>query len=137
MKTALVWLGRLLIAGVFIYAGVVKLGTSEQFAITIAQIYILPENLIKAVVKGLPWTELLVGVLILIPRTARVGAVAASVLMVVFIGALAWAWSQGFTMGCGCFGEDDTAAGSYIPLAIVRDVVLLAITLLLAARRSR
>lgn len=130
-------LSRLLLAAVFFYAGVVKLGTSEQFAVTIAQFYILPKSWIGVFAGGLPWLEIVVGILLLVPRTSRAGAFAAAVLLVIFIAALTWGWSQGFTFGCGCFGdgEDEPVSAHQIPYAIARDVALLALTLLLAARR--
>ena len=138
MKIA-IWLARGLIAAVFLYAGVLKLGASERFAITVAQFAILPEGWTRGAALALPAVETLVGVLLLVPRTARAGAWAAAALLAIFIAALAWAWSQGFTVDCGCFGgsEDEPTPGNAIPLALTRDAVLLAITLLLAARRTR
>ncbi len=135
MKIA-VWLARILIAGVLLYAGVLKLGASERFTVTVAKFAVLPDAWLGAFVLALPAVEVLAGILLLIPRTAQTGACLAAGLLTVFIAALAWAWSQGFTVDCGCFGtEDEPAPGNAIPLALARDVVLLAITLLLAARR--
>jgi putative oxidoreductase len=129
-------LARLLIAGLFLYAGVIKLGTSERFAITVAQFTLLPYEWINLFARTLPWVELATGILLLIPRTARLGAIAASALLLLFIGALAWAHSQGLVTDCGCFGEDAPATGSQIPMALARDLGLLAITLWLALKRS-
>jgi uncharacterized membrane protein YphA (DoxX/SURF4 family) len=130
-------LARMLIAAVFLYAGVVKLGTSERFAITIAQFFILPLAWVGLFAAALPWLEILVGLLLLVPRTARAGAWCAAALLIVFLAALTWAWSQGFVVDCGCFGdtEDEPQPGNQIPFAIARDVALIAVTLLLAARR--
>lgn len=136
MKIA-VWLARLLVAGVLLYASVLKLGTSERFAVTVAKFSVLPEAWAGVFAMALPWIEMAAGILLLIPRTARIGAFAAAGLLILFLAALAWAWSQGFTIDCGCFGaEDEQVPGNAIPLAIARDAVLLAITLLLAARRT-
>ncbi len=137
MKLA-VWTARGLLAALFLYAGVVKLGMSEQFAVTIAQFYLLPTAGVHLLAALLPWLEIFAAILLLIPRTARVGALVIAVLLAVFIAALTWAWSQGFTFGCGCLGttEDEPVSGNQIPHAIARDVALLALTLLLAARRT-
>jgi uncharacterized membrane protein YphA (DoxX/SURF4 family) len=137
MKFA-IWSARVLLAAVFLYAGIMKLGTSEQFAITIAQFFILPKAWSALFAVSLACFEILVGILLLIPRTAQGAAFVSAALLITFIATLTWAWSQGFTVGCGCFGptEDEPAPGNQIPLAIARDVVLLALTLLLAARRS-
>ena len=88
MKTA-IWLARLVIAGVFLYAGVLKLGASERFAITVAKFAIVPDRWIGALAIGLPATETLIGILLLVPRTARLGAFAAAGLLTIFLAALA------------------------------------------------
>jgi uncharacterized membrane protein YphA (DoxX/SURF4 family) len=134
MKIA-IWIARLLLAAVFLYAGIAKLGASERFAITVAQFSILPPAWIAVFATALPFVEIAVGLALLTPWTARAGALGAAALFVLFLGALAWAWNQGITTDCGCFGEEP--AGDSIPLAIARDIALLAVTLLLALRRSR
>ena len=132
-----IWLARWLVAGVLLYASVLKLGASERFTITVAKFGMLPEAWAGVFALALPWVEMLAGLLLLIPRTARAGAFFAAALLLVFIAALAWAWSQGYTIDCGCFGaEDKQVPGNAIPLALARDGALLAITLLLAARRT-
>lgn len=136
MKIA-IWLARILVAAVFLYAGIVKAGTSELFAMTIAQFSILPPHVVGIVASVLPWLEILTAVLLLVPFTARLGALGAAGLLVVFIGVLAWGIHQGWTIDCGCFGNgDEPPAQGELPIALGRDVVLLAITLGLALRRT-
>lgn len=136
MKIA-IWLARILVAAVFLYAGIVKAGTSERFAMTIAQFSILPPQAVGIAAMVLPWLEILAAVLLLVPVTARLGAVSAAGLLVVFIGVLAWGIHQGWAIDCGCFGNgDDPPAQGELPIALGRDVVLLAITLGLALRRT-
>ncbi|HEY8899838.1 MAG TPA: MauE/DoxX family redox-associated membrane protein [Chthoniobacterales bacterium] len=131
-----IWAARILLAAIFFYAGVVKLGTSERFAITVADFSILPPALLHVVVPGLPWLEAFAAVLLVIPRTARLGAGIVAVLLVTFIAALAWALNQGIVVDCGCFGEESQPSTDQMVLAIWRDVALLALTLGLAIRRS-
>lgn len=130
---------RLLVAGVFLYAAIVKLGASERLTITVAQIALLPEGWARPFAIALPWAEMTAAILLLVPRTARLGAIAAAALLFVFLAGLTWAYSQGLAVDCGCFGGEDSsvATSGQIVFAIARDAVLLAITLLLAARRSR
>jgi len=133
-----IWLARILVAAVFLYAGIVKAGTSERFAMTIAQFSILPPHAVTIVAMVLPWLEILTAILLLVPVTARLGAVGAAALLVVFIGVLAWGIHQGWAIDCGCFGNgDDPPAQGELPIALGRDVVLLAITLGLALRKTR
>jgi uncharacterized membrane protein YphA (DoxX/SURF4 family) len=136
MKIA-IWLARILVAAVFLYAGIVKAGTSERFAMTIAQFSILPPQAVGAAAMVLPWLEILTAILLLVPATARLGALGAAGLLVVFIGVLAWGIHQGWAIDCGCFGNgDDPPAQGELPIALGRDVVLLAITLGLALRKT-
>ncbi len=136
MKIA-IWTARILLAAVFFYAGFIKMETSERFAITIASFSLLPPAFIDAFVLGLPWLETAAAVLILVPRTARIGAALVTLLLITFIGALGWALQQGLVVDCGCFGEDATPSPGKMAFAIWRDIALLALTLGLAWRRPR
>ncbi len=132
MKLA-IWLARLIVAGVFLYAGIVKAGASEGFAVAIAQFSILPQPAVSALALALPFVEIAAGVLLVIPRTARLGAGLAAALLCTFLVALGWALSQGLIVDCGCFGDAPPSRERMVA-ALARDVILLALTLLLAAR---
>lgn len=136
MKIA-IWTARVLLAAVFFYAGVHKLGTSERFAITVARFSLLPEAAGNVLALSLGWIEALAAILIVIPRTARVGAGVIAALLLAFIAALAWSLHQGMLIDCGCFGEDPEPSGDKMIFALWRDVALLALTLGLAMRKPR
>jgi putative oxidoreductase len=53
---------------------------------------------------GLPPFEIACGILLLTPRTRRVGALAVTIITVMFIIALSSALLRGLTLDCGCFG---------------------------------
>lgn len=135
--TLAIHLSRILLAALFLYAGVVKAGASEGFARTIAEFTILPPDLLPVLAIALPWTEMICGILLLIPYTARLGAVLAAILFAIFITAIAWALSQGLIVDCGCFGEDVPPSRERMVATLTRDVVLLVVTLGLALRRVR
>ncbi len=132
--TILLWAARVFVAGLFLYAGGIKAGASEGFAITISQFSILPAPLITIAAILLPFAEIVGAILLLIPRTTRMGAALLSALLVVFLTALTWALSQGLIVDCGCFGDEPPSRDRMVA-TILRDVVLLAITLPLAAVR--
>jgi uncharacterized membrane protein YphA (DoxX/SURF4 family) len=92
------------VAAVFIYAGIDKLRDPLQFADSTAAFAILPAVFINLLVMGLPPFEIASGVLLLAPRTRRVGALAVAVISVMFFTALASALLRGLTLDCGCFG---------------------------------
>ncbi len=94
----------LVLAAVFIYAGIDKLRDPLQFADSIAAFAILPAVFINLLALGLPPFEIACGLLLLGPRTRRVGALAVAVISVMFFTALASALLRGLTLDCGCFG---------------------------------
>lgn len=128
---------RVLLAALFLYAGAVKAGASEGFAITIAQFSILPPPLVMIFARVLPWLEIAAGILLLIPRTARFGAALTACLLLVFSGAIGWALSQGLIVDCGCFGEDVPPSRERMVATLLRDLLLLGLTVGVASRRLR
>jgi len=94
----------LVLAAVFIYAGVDKIRDPLQFADSIAAFAILPAVFINLLALGLPPFEIGCGLLLLGPRTRQVGALAVAVISAMFFTALASALLRGLTLDCGCFG---------------------------------
>jgi uncharacterized membrane protein YphA (DoxX/SURF4 family) len=125
---------RLLLAALLLTAGLIKAGASEGFAVTIAQFTILPPTAVSGLAIALPWAEIVTAILLLIPRTARLGAALAALLFATFIAAIAWALSQGLIVDCGCFGESEPSLEKMIT-TLLRDVVLLLIALALVLPR--
>lgn len=130
------WIVRAILAGVFLYAGLVKSSDSEAFLISIAPLTFLPEPLIFFAGIALPWIEILAGILLLIPRTTRIGALLVFLLCMLFIGVLAWALSEDIVVACGCFGsEPDEPPSSDAMLAVIlRDIALALPALVLAIK---
>jgi putative oxidoreductase len=94
----------LALAAVFIYAGIDKLRDPLQFADNIAGFAILPASLINLLALSLPPFEIACGLSLLWLRTRRVGALAVSLISVMFFTALLSALLRGLTLDCGCFG---------------------------------
>jgi uncharacterized membrane protein YphA (DoxX/SURF4 family) len=81
--------------------------------------------------------ELILGLALLVGYRTRIAAALAGVLLVVFIGATAYGWSQGKTEGCGCFGSIASRSPGEV---ILEDLVFLALgiaAVLLAPREPR
>lgn len=135
IRTILSWLARLILAAIFLYSGLVKAGASEQFAVTIAQFTFLPPPAIAILAAALPIAEILAAILLLIPATVRLGALLTTGLLLTFIGAIAWALSQGLVVDCGCFGAGTPSLTAMV-LTLARDVALLAMTALLVLPKS-
>ena len=92
------------LAAVFIYAAIDKIHDPLQFADSISGFAILPAIFINLLALSLPPFEIGCGVLMLMPWTRRIGALAVAAITVVFLAALGSALLRGLTLDCGCFG---------------------------------
>jgi uncharacterized membrane protein YphA (DoxX/SURF4 family) len=120
---ALVYHGcRLLLGGLFLYAGAVKAADVPAFAATVAGYQLLPYVLNYLVAATLPFVEMLAGLLLILERRVRGASLLLALLTVVFIGALVSVWLRGLEVDCGCFG-----GGGATPLwlALLRDLGIL------------
>jgi uncharacterized membrane protein YphA (DoxX/SURF4 family) len=115
------WLCRLILAGIFLYSGYVKIQEPLQFAAAIAGYKLLPETYIFPLAKLLPWAELALGYNFLIGWKTRYNAMAAGALLAAFIAVLAITVSRGIEANCGCFSLDERIS----PKTIARDSLIL------------
>jgi uncharacterized membrane protein YphA (DoxX/SURF4 family) len=132
--------GRLLLGGVFVVAGALKIPDPSAAVRAVRAYDLLPEPLVSPVAFGMPVVEIAVGLALLLGVFVRTAAVAAAVLLVVFLVAVGSAWARGLQIDCGCFGQGgEVGAGeTAYPAEVLRDVGLLVVALALAARpRSR
>ena len=113
---------RILLGGIFLYAGTIKASASEEFALALVPFSILPESWTPTFAVLLAWTEIAAGLLVLLPRVHRLGSGLILLLALVFIGVLTWALSNGIIVSCGCFGGDETPSASAMQMAILRDI---------------
>lgn len=125
-------LARLVLGGVLIVAGGLKIGSIHNSVLAVKAYRLLPDALAETVGYGLPIVEIVVGVLLVVGLLTRAAAVAGGLLMLAFVLGIAWAWANGLRIDCGCFGGGGELKSweepSYL-LDIVRDfgLVLLAV----------
>ena len=123
----------LVLAGVFVYAGIDKVRDPLEFADNIAAFAILPKTSINLFALSLPLFEVACGLLLLWPWGRRVGALAVIVISAVFFTALSSALLRGLTLDCGCFGAG-TPSRARMWLELGLDVVLAGASLLIYLR---
>ncbi len=129
---------RVVLGTVFLYAGFWKATSSLQFLLALGPFTFVPATWLGTIALVLPVVEVAGGVLILVPRTARVGAGVLLGLLLVFIVALGWALANGIIVACSCFGVDDTPSAWKMAVALGRDsllAVMAAAVLLVKPRR--
>jgi peroxiredoxin len=95
---------RLLLAGVFLIAGVAKLADLAGSRRAVAG-FGVPQRLAGVAAVGLPVAELAVAVALLVSGSVRFGALGALLLLVVFVVGIAVALRRGTEADCHCFGQ--------------------------------
>ena len=125
---------RLLLGGVFVWAGAVKALDVPAFAGQVAAYQLLPYAWNYAVAATLPYVELLAGALLLINLRVKPAALLASLLNAAFIVVLLSVLARGLNIDCGCFGPD---AGTTPLQALGRDLVLLALAIAVYRQHDR
>jgi len=97
-------LARLLLGGVLLVAGGLKVTKPTDAANAVAAYKLLPTNIAHLLGYALPWLEVAIALLLIVGIVVRPAAIAGGLIMVIFIGAIASAWARGLVIDCGCFG---------------------------------
>lgn len=100
----LAWVGRILVAGVFIVAALGKLSDLPRFAAEIRDYEIAPIELSNAMAIVVPWFELVLAASMLSGFWRREGRALLALLLVAFTIAKISAEVRGLEIACGCFG---------------------------------
>jgi putative oxidoreductase len=103
-RQPMVWAGALALGAVFLYAGIDKIHDPLHFSDSINAFAILPPALIDVSALALPIFEIVCAILVFLPPTRRVGALALMLASSMFFVALLSALLRGLTLDCGCFG---------------------------------
>ncbi len=120
-------LARLVVGGVWIAAGAIKLTDPSASVAAVKAYELLPTSLVETVGYLLPALEVVVGMALVLGVLTRGAAVISALLFVAFIIGIASVWARGMEIDCGCFGGGgaDPDASSNYPWEIARDVGLL------------
>jgi putative oxidoreductase len=94
-----------IVAGIFIYAGVLKVLDPVQFAHDIDNYKILPWPISAALAFYLPWLEIFCGLALVVRFLYRGALSILTALIVVFTLATIAAKVRGLDITCGCFGH--------------------------------
>ncbi len=127
---------RVGLAAVWLVSGAIKVSDLNQTYIAVQAYDLLPAGAVSVVAAGLPFLELLLGVLLLAGLGTRLVAIASAVVLVAFIFGVAQSWARGLTIDCGCFGGGgQVAAGeTNYPQDLARDIGFLLLAVWLVVR---
>ncbi|HEY2484340.1 MAG TPA: MauE/DoxX family redox-associated membrane protein [Candidatus Binataceae bacterium] len=118
------WMLRLVIGGVFIYAGWAKRNEGIEFADSVASFRILPGAVIVPFMLSIVPFEIGAGAMVLTGWQKRLGALGLLLMASLYSIALALALARGITVNCGCFGTSAVGANPWVDLG--RDLLLAA-----------
>lgn len=120
------WLARLVLGGVFLYAGVGKILHPADFAATIHNYQVLPDGVINLTALILPWLELFIGACLILGIWLPGSILLANLLLLTFVGALAYNAARNLDVACGCFETSRSLADrGHMLWYLVRDGLFL------------
>jgi uncharacterized membrane protein YphA (DoxX/SURF4 family) len=134
---ALPWLvtaGRLVLGGVWLAAGALKITDLDASVRAVRAYRLLPEIAAQVVGAGLPVVEILLGLLLVVGACVRAAAAVSALLMLAFVVGIAAAWARGLRIDCGCFGSGGELAAGQAPTygwELARDAALTVLAVLL------
>lgn len=129
LRRIIIWLGRLLLGGIFIYAGYAKLfapnlmlhsfftlkfsilANFSNFGNQVRSYQLLPEAGVFFVSRFLPPAEIVLGLLLLAGWRLRVWASIVTLILFGFITVVSRAYLLGLQIDCGCFGKPEPLTG--------------------------
>jgi uncharacterized membrane protein YphA (DoxX/SURF4 family) len=138
-RRGIIWVGRLVLGGIFIYAGYSKiflpiihphppLGVALSFfAMQVDSYRLLPPWGVNFVAHTLPFAEVVLGLLLLLGWRLRIWGTIVTLIMLGFFAAVVRSYALGLQINCGCFANPE-------PLTIktvFRDGSLAALALLM------
>ena len=124
-RRAVIWIGRLLLGGIFVYAGYAKLtypnhnlwpyfmlkfsiaANLSTFAFQVESFKVLGAAGSSFVAHTLPYAEIVLGLLLLIGWQLRIWAALVSLLLAGFLTVVTRAFLLHMDINCGCFGTPE------------------------------
>jgi putative oxidoreductase len=124
---------RLVVGGVFIWAGVVKILDPLDFAQSIANYRAFPRFIVFFLALILPWIEVFCGLFVISGLFKRSGALVLSVMTGCFLILITVTIFRGIDIDCGCFGPLSSRVNYKL---ILEDLLLLFFSINIFLSRS-
>jgi len=154
LRRAVIWIGRLLLGGIFLYAGIAKVflpnhnlwpyfllkfsvsANLSSFAFQVESYKILGPAGASLVAHTLPFVEMALGLLLLSGWRFRIWAAVATAILAGFLCVVTRAYLLHMEINCGCFGTPEPLT----LMTVLRDgvlVLLAVLTTVLAYQEAR
>jgi uncharacterized membrane protein YphA (DoxX/SURF4 family) len=138
-RRIIIWLGRIVLAAIFVYAGLAKMIrwdmhprppvgiATSLFALQIDSYQMLPPWMTLQVARWLPGGEIAVGLLLLIGWRLRIWATMVTLIIGGFFTAVVRAYALHLDINCGCFAKPEPLTG----MTVLRDGALFLLAVLM------
>ncbi len=144
-RRAVIWIGRLLLGGIFVYAGYAKLvypnhnlwpyfmlkfsvsTNLSTFAFQVESYRVLGAEGASFVAHTLPFVEIVLGLLLLIGWKFRIWAAMVTAILAGFLTLVTRAYLLHMEINCGCFGTPEPLTG----MTVLRDSALVALAVVM------
>mgnify|MGYP000527405044 CR=1 FL=1 len=123
----LTFMARLILGGILVAAGGLKIDNLQKSAMAVRSYEMLPIGVANFLGYALPWIEIGIGLLLVIGVAVGISGLLGALTMFAFIIAISQAWARGLNIDCGCFGgggKVDPEDTKYLS-EIIRDIGLL------------
>jgi len=145
LRRAVIWLGRLVLGGIFVFAGGSKVFYPNQlfstwfmfkfsitsnlsnFAVQVDSYKLLSPAGVDFVAHTLPFVEIVLGLMLLIGWRLRIWASLVSLLMSAFLIVVSRAYLLHMNINCGCFATPEPLT----LMTVLRDSVFVALALVM------
>lgn len=104
---------RILLGGLLVVSGALKVGHPTDLAASIAGFRLLPPAVVGPLALALPYVELLLGAYLIAGLFTRVVATIVAVQFLLYAGAIASTVLRHIPPACGCFGPNDTSVADW------------------------
>ena len=120
---------RLILGGVLLVAGGLKVTDPYASATSVRAYQVLPVPIANFLGCVLPFIEVGLGIFLIIGIWVKFVSVLGAALMLVFVVAIGQAWARGISLDCGCFGKGGLRDTAELPVLtytteILRDIAL-------------
>ncbi|MFO0832167.1 MAG: MauE/DoxX family redox-associated membrane protein [Phycisphaerales bacterium] len=123
-------LGRLLLGGLFVLAGSLKLQDPQAFLFAIKGFKILPPHLAYTMAFVIPSVEIVAGTMLVLGLWSRAAALVLAALLVSFILGILNVLAHGYDTKCSCFGKVEwPCTGGVGWCQIIRNLAMMALAL--------
>ncbi|CAB4755150.1 unannotated protein [freshwater metagenome] len=125
----LTFIFRLILGGVLLVAGGLKVTDPYASATAVRAYQVLPVPIANLLGFVLPFIEVGLGIFLIVGVWVKFISLLGAALMLVFVLAIGQAWARGISLDCGCFGKGGLRDTTELPvltyaIEILRDLAL-------------